>query len=150
MLSNEEIIRELYAAAEGQGTDIEKFVSMFSEEGYMYDIPSGIKFRGQAIGESIANFASAFPDVHRELISVYVAENVVVVELATRGTHRGELALASGTLAPTGKAIDVPSCDVFHLESGKIISFHCYNAASVMQQQLGVDMAESPTPRDPT
>jgi ketosteroid isomerase-like protein len=138
MLRNEELIRELYAAAEGQGTDIEKFVSLFSEEGYMYDIPSGNKFRGQAIGDSIAGFASAFPDVHRELISIYVAENVVVVELATRGTHKGELALASGTLAPTGKAIDVPSCDVFHLEDGKIISFHCYNVASVMQQQLGV------------
>jgi predicted ester cyclase len=106
----------------------------------MYDIPSGIKFRGQAIGDSIAGFAGAFPDVHRELISIYVVENVVVVELATRGTHKGELTLASGTLAPTGKAIDVPSCDVFHLESGKIISFHCYNAASVMQQQLGVGL----------
>ena len=137
MLRNEEIIRELYAAAEGQGTDIEKFVSMFSDEGYMRDVPSGTEFRGQAIGDSIAGFASAFPDVHRELISIYVVENVVVVELATRGTHKGELALASGTLALTGKAIDVPSCDVFHLESGKIISFHCYDAASVMQQQLG-------------
>ena len=38
MLRNEEIVRELYAAAEGQGTDTEKFVSLFSEEGYMYDI----------------------------------------------------------------------------------------------------------------
>jgi predicted ester cyclase len=137
MLGNEEIIRELYAAGEGQGTDVEKFVSIFSEEGYMLDIPSGTKFRGQAIGDSIAGFASAFPDVHRELFSIYVAENVVVVELAIRGTHKGELALASGTLAPTGKAIDVPCCDVFHLENGKVISFHCYNAASVMQQQLG-------------
>jgi hypothetical protein len=146
MLGNEKIIRELYAAAEGHGMDIEKFVSMFSEEGYMYDIPSGTKFRGQAIGDSIAGFANAFPDVHRELFSIYVAENVVVVELATRGTHKGELALASGTLAPTGKAIDVPSCDVFRLESGKVISFHCYNAASVLQQQIS---AESPTPRDP-
>ena len=140
MLSNEEIIRELYAAGEGQGMDTEKFVSMFSDEGYMLDIPSGTKFRGQAIGDSIAGLASAFPDVHRELLSIYVAENVVVVELAIRGTHKGELALASGTLAPTGKAIDVPSCDVFHLEGGKIISFHCYNEPSVMQQQLGVDI----------
>ena len=138
MLDHEKFIRKLYAYAEGDQMDVGKFVSMFSDEGYMYDIPSGIKFRGQAIGDSIAGFASAFPDVHRELISIYVMENVVVVELATRGTHKGELALASGTLAPTGKAIDVPSCDVFHLEDGKIISFHCYNAASVMRQQLGV------------
>src|SRR5271166_5471378 len=68
-IGNEEIIRELYAAAEGQGTDIEKFVSMFSDEGYMRDVPSGMEFRGKAIGDSIASFASAFPDVHRELFS---------------------------------------------------------------------------------
>jgi hypothetical protein len=85
MLGNEEIIRKLYAAAEGHGTDIEKFVSIFSDEGYMRDVPSGIEFRGQAIGDSIAGFVSAFPDVHRELFSIYVAENVVVVELAIRG-----------------------------------------------------------------
>jgi ketosteroid isomerase-like protein len=110
---------------------------MFSDEGYMLDMASGTKFRGKAIGDSIAGLASAFPDVHRELLDIYVAENVVVVEIAIRGTHKGELALASGTLAPTGKTIDVPCCDVYHLEGGKIISFHCYNLPSVMQQQLG-------------
>jgi hypothetical protein len=138
MPSNEEIIRELYAAGEGQGMDTQKFVSMFSDEGYMWDMATGMKLRGKAIGDSIASLASAFPDAHRELLSIYVVENVVVVELATRGTHKGDLPLASGTLAPTRKAIDVPSCDVFHLENGKIKSFHCYNEASVMQQQLGV------------
>jgi hypothetical protein len=40
----------------------------------MYDIPSGKKFRGKAIGDSIAAFASAFPDVHPELLSIYVGE----------------------------------------------------------------------------
>jgi ketosteroid isomerase-like protein len=141
MPSNEEIIRELYAAGEGRGMDTQKFVSMFSEEGYMLDIPSGTKFRGQAIGDSIAALARAFPDVHRELLGFYVAEKIVVVELAIRGTHRGELALASGrTLAPTGKAIDAPCCDVFKLEDGKVIAFHCYNYPSVMLQQLGVDI----------
>jgi ketosteroid isomerase-like protein len=137
-IGNEEIIRELYAAAEGPGMDTEKFVSFFSEKGYMYDVPSGTKFRGKAIGDSIAALASAFPDVHRELLSIYVTENVVVVELAIRGTHKGELALGSKTLAPTGKAIDVPCVDVFRLESGKVTSFNCYNLPSVMQQQLGL------------
>jgi len=137
-LGNEEIIRKLYAAGEGPGMDTEKFVSFFSKEGYMYDVPSGTKFRGKAIGDSIAALASAFPDLHRELLSIYVAENVVVVELRIRGTHKGELALGSKTIAPTGKAIDVPCVDVFRLESGKVISFNCYNSASVMQQQLGL------------
>ena len=136
MLNNEEIVRELCAAAEGSGKDIAKLVSFFSDEGYMCDIPSGLKLHGQAIVDAIDAFARAFPDVHRELFNIYVAENVVVVELAIRGTHKSELTLASGTVAQTGKAIDVPCCDVFHVESGKVVSFHCYNAASVMQQQL--------------
>ena len=137
MLDHEKFIRKLYAYAEGDQMDVGKFVSMFSDEGYMRDVPSGIVFRGQAIGDSIAGLVSAFPDVHRELLNIYVAKNVVVVELAIRGTHKGELTLASGTLAPTGKAIDVPCCDIFHVENGKIISFQCYNMPSVMLQQLG-------------
>ncbi len=137
-LGNEEIIRELYAAAEGQGIDTEKFISMFSNEGYMRDVPSGMEFRGKAIGDSIAGFASAFPDVHRELFSIYVAENVVVVELRIRGTHKGDLTLGSKTIAPTDMTIDVPCVDVFRLERGKVVSFNCYNAVSVMLQQLGL------------
>jgi predicted ester cyclase len=137
MLDHEKFIRKLYTYAEGDQMDVEKFVSMFSDEGYMLDMASGTKFRGKAIGDSIASLASAFPDVHREILSIYVAENVVVLEIAIRGTHKGELALASGTLAPTGKTIDVPMCDVYHLEGGKVISFHCYNLPSAMLQQLG-------------
>ena len=67
------------------------------------DMASGMRFRGRAIGKSLAGFASAFPDFHREDAIIYVAENVVVRQLATRGTHKGELSLPSGTLAPTGK-----------------------------------------------
>ena len=70
MLDHEKIIRKLYTYAEGQGLDTEKFVSMFSDEGYMLDMASGTKFRGKAIGDSIASLASAFPDVHRELLSI--------------------------------------------------------------------------------
>lgn len=138
MPNNEEIVRELYAAAEGHGTDPAKFVSMFSEDGYMRDMPSGTEFRGDAIGESIAGFVSAFPDAHRELLSTCVADNVVVVELTIQGTHKGEMPLPSGALAPTGKAIDVPCCDVFYLENGKVTAFHCYKIDSVMLKQLGV------------
>jgi predicted ester cyclase len=135
---NERLIRELYDAAEGKRLDTEMSISMFASDGYMRDVPSGADLRGQAIGESIAGLARAFPDVHREIFSVHVSGDVLVVELATRGTHEGELKLGSTFVPPMGKSIDVPSCDVFHLRSGKIASFHCYSAASVMMRQLGV------------
>jgi predicted ester cyclase len=135
---NERLIRELYDAAEGDRLDTGKFVSLFTSDGYMRDVPSGADLRGQAIGESIAGLAKAFPDVHREVFNVHVSGDVIVVELATRGTHQGQLSLGSQNLPPTGRTIDVPSCDVFHVRGGKIASFHCYNAASVMMRQLGV------------
>jgi uncharacterized protein len=135
---NEEIIKNLYVAGEPPGLDPEKFVSFFSEEGYMWDMASGTKFRGKAIGDSIAALASAFPDVRREISSIYATGNVVIVEHRIRGTHDGELAVGSKTVAPTGKAIDVPSADIFRLENGKIVAFNCYSLPSVMQQQLGL------------
>ena len=135
---NEEIIRKLYAAGEGPELDPKKFVSFFAGKGYMYDIASDTKFRGKAIGDSIAALAKAFPDVHRELLSIYVAGNVVICEIRIRGTHKGKLALGAKTIAPTGKAIDVPGVDVYHLESGKVVAFNCYYLPSVMQQQLGL------------
>jgi ketosteroid isomerase-like protein len=137
MLSNEQLIRELYACAEGDRRDFGRFVSHFADEGYMRDMASGTDFRGQAIADSLNGLASAFPDVHRELLDIYVAGDVVVVEIAIRGTHRGELNLPSGPLAPTGKRIDVPGCDVFHVQNGKVTSFHCYNSPFTMLQQLG-------------
>lgn len=104
----------------------------------MIDIPAELTLRGKDIGAYLTGLTAAFPDIHRELFSMHVAGKVVVVELAIRGTHTGGLGLPSGTIAPTGRTIDVPCCDVFHVEDGKITSFHCYNSASIMQKQLGI------------
>lgn len=138
MDANEELIRQLYAVAEGEDRDTAKFVSLFVDDGYFLDVPNGKKYQGREIGAPVDAYAAAFPDFHRELHNFYVADDVVVVELALQGTHSGNLQLPSGTLAPTGKRIDVPCCDVFRLKDGKVASFHCYNSASVLLQQLGV------------
>ena len=37
------------------------------------------------------NYVAAFPDMHRELYSMYFNDDVVVVELALNGTHKGDL-----------------------------------------------------------
>ncbi|MDP5277562.1 ester cyclase [Sphingomonas sp. DG1-23] len=139
MQENEAIIRDLYACAEGNRRDFDEFVSHFAPDGYMRDIPAGLELRGKEISDYLEMVTTAFPDVHRELFSIYVAGQVVIVELAIRAKHSGDLPLPSGTIAATGKAIDVPSCDVFHIKDGKIASFHCYNASSVLLQQLGAD-----------
>jgi len=65
------------------------------------------------------------------------ADGVVVVELRLQGTHAGDFPTPDGVLPATGKRFDVPCCDVFVLEGGKVKSFHCYNMRSVWLSQLG-------------
>lgn len=135
---NENVIRELYRLAEVQ--DSKGFSALFTEDGYFWDVSAGVKYYGEDIGKTVDIYAKAFPNMHRQLDIFYVKdeENLVVVELSLNGTHKGPLQLPAGTIAATGKDIKAPCCDVFHLENGKVKSFHCYTAATVLLGQLGV------------
>jgi ketosteroid isomerase-like protein len=137
---NEQLIRRLYSLAEATSKDTQQFVSMFADGGYFYDVAAGKKYYGQDIGLTVDIYAAAFPDMHRELDSFYFDDNVVVVELSLNGTHKGNLAIPAGEISPTGREIHAPCCDVFHLEGGKITSFHCYVAVPILLEQLGVFM----------
>ena len=133
---NERIIRELYDVAELK--DVPRFVALFAPGGYFYDVSAGEQYYGNDIGKTVTTYATAFPDMHRSLDKVYVSGDVVVVELSLDGTHNGPLVLPAGTIPATGKEIHAPCCDVFHLKDGKVTSFHCYTAATVLFGQLGV------------
>ncbi len=135
---NEKLIRELYHLAEATSKDTARFVSLFADGGYFYDVSSGKKYYGPDIGVTVDVYAAAFPDMHRELYSLYVYENVVIVELSLNGTHKGDLVTPAGTIPATGKEIHAPCCDVFRVENGKVTSFHCYLAATIIQAQLGL------------
>jgi ketosteroid isomerase-like protein len=115
MATNEEIVREVYAAAEGAHLDTDKFVSLFHEDGYFLDESSEMKWVGSEVRQPVAGLFRAFPDVHRELLRFYVTGDVVIVELKIQGTHLGDLQTAGGVLSPTGKKADIPCCDVFHI-----------------------------------
>ena len=135
---NEAVVRELYALAEAKSKNTPKFISLFGEGGYFYDVAGGKKYYGQDIGITVDVYASAFPDMHRELYSLYFNDDVVVVELSLNGTHKGDLPLPAGVISPTNKEIHAPCCDVFHLKDGKVQSFHCYVAVPILLSQLGV------------
>lgn len=137
-MSNEQIVRNLYQAAEVQ--DSKLFASMFTPDGYFWDVSAGKKYYGEDIGLTVEIYAKAFPDMHRELLRVYVKdeENMVMVELTLNGTQKGPLELPIGTIPPTGKTINAPCADFFYLENGKIKFFHCYTAATILFGQIGL------------
>jgi ketosteroid isomerase-like protein len=136
--TNAAVIHKLYASAEAAAKDTPKFVSLFAEDGYFYDVGAGKKYYGNDIGQTVDVYASAFPDMHRELYNLYFNEDVVIVELSLNGTHKGNLAMPEGVIPPTNKEIHAPCCDVFHLKDGKVVSFHCYVAVPILLGQLGV------------
>ncbi len=146
MTENERLIRKLYQVAEVQ--DAAGFAALFADDGYFWDVPAGVKYVGKDIEKPIGQYATAFPDMHRELGKFYETPDTIIVELSLNGTHEGPLVLAAGTIQPTRQKIQVPCCDVFVIKDGKVQSFHCYNAASVLLAQIGVlgNLGEALTP----
>jgi predicted ester cyclase len=126
----------LYAAAEEKNSD--KFRTMFTEDGIFNDVSAHKVYRGKELPRVVEIYATAFPDMHRELYDMYLMGDLVVVELSLNGTHNGPLLLPEGTIPPTGNKIKAPCCDVFRLVNGKVLSFNCYVAVPVLLTQLGV------------
>ena len=124
-MNNEQIIRSAYERAEK--VDIKGWVESFTSDGTFTDMSIGVTYRGPdgptGLGKTVEVYAKAFPDMHRELYRVFSIGDVVVVELALQGTHKGPLPTPMGVLPPTGKRMDAPCCDVFRLVNGKIQSF---------------------------
>ena len=134
---NEEIIRRAYQRAEDK--DIEGWVSSFTPDGTFTDQSIGVIYTGpDELGQTVENYALAFPDMHRELYRFYSTGNIVVVPLALQGTHLGPLKMPGGMLKPTGRRMDAPCADVFELVDGKIKRFDCYPSGTVIMAQLSV------------
>jgi len=136
MNANERAVRNAYQVAEDK--DLAGWVNCFTEDGTFTDESTGVTYRGKELSRPVENYATAFPDMHRELYRFFVDGDTVIVELALQGTQKGPLELPLGTISPTGKRMDAPCCDVFRLKNGKIQSFDCYPSGTVILTQLGV------------
>ena len=138
MTANEAAVRRAYQVAEDK--DVAGWVNCFTEQGTFTDESIGVTYRGpKELGRTVEIYATAFPDMHRELYQLYaIGDRMIVVELALQGTHNGPLELPIGIIPPTGRKMNAPCCDVFQLTNGKIEFFHCYPSGTVVLTQLGV------------
>jgi len=141
MTANEAAIRNPYQV--GENKDVDGWIQCFTETGTFTDESIGVTYRGEELGRTVEVYATAFPDMHRELFRFFEAGDTVIVELALQGTHKGPLALPAGTVPATGKRMDAPCCDVFRLVDGKIQSFNCYPSGTIILAQLGVFPSQS-------
>jgi len=71
-------------------------------------------------------FTNAFPDAHVELKSTVEEGNTIIAEGNFIGTHSGTFATPQGEVPPTGKKMNLPVCDVFEVQDGKVVRHAVY------------------------
>ena len=97
--------------------------------------------RVQGVDQCIAlwqGWAKAFPDSRATFDNAVTSGNTVVLELTWRGTHSGPLEGPTGTIAATGKRIEIRSCVVVELAGDKMKVERQYFDMATLLRQIGV------------
>ncbi len=81
-----------------------------------------------------AEFRSAFPDWHEEIVELVAEEDAVAGRFKCAGTHRGEF-LGE---APTGKRMEVEEVFFLRAEDGKFVDFWALEDSLGRMRQLGL------------
>ena len=106
---------------------------------FVYDeVASGRKTQGA--DQAIAlwkGWATAIPDSKATFHGAVASGNTVVLEVTWKGTHKGPLQLPSGSIAPTGKTIELRSCNVVEIVDGKAKAQRQYFDMGTLLQQIG-------------
>jgi ketosteroid isomerase-like protein len=101
MTDNEQIVRHAYKIAGDM--DMAAWSAAFTPDGTFTDYSVNVTWQGpRELPKQVENYHRAFPDIHRGLYHVYVSGNMVVVQLALQGTHRGPLSLPAGARGGKG------------------------------------------------
>jgi steroid delta-isomerase-like uncharacterized protein len=105
---------------------------------FVYDeVATGRKVTGaDAAIEAWKGWAQAFPDAKGTIHRVNVSETgAAVVEVTWKGTHQGTLQTPNGSIAATGKPIEVRACAVMELKGEKVgVQRHYFDMVTLLQQ----------------
>jgi steroid delta-isomerase-like uncharacterized protein len=102
---------------------------------YTYTGGDGKEQKGREAGLAVSQmFAGAFPDGRIDVVNLKDFGDTVLVEFIGRGTHRGDLM----GIAPTGRSVTIPVCDVLELRDGKIYREREYMDMVTIMVQVGV------------
>jgi ketosteroid isomerase-like protein len=89
---------------------------------------------GLRVTRLFADFRSAFPDWHEEIVDLVAEGDTVAGRFRCSGTHRGEF-LGE---APTGKRMDVEEVFFLRVEDGKFVDFWGLEDSLGRMRQLGL------------
>lgn len=102
---------------------------------YSYTGGNGRRQEGAEAAVAMAQtYTAAFPDLHFDIQAGHdVGDSVAVTEFIIHATHQGELM----GIAPTGRSVTIPVCNVIEVRDGKIYAEREYFDFAHVLQQLG-------------
>jgi steroid delta-isomerase-like uncharacterized protein len=105
----------------------------------VYD-EKGTHRRIQGIGEIIEawqGWAKAFPDSKATFVREFASGDTAVLEVVWKGVHTGPLETPTGIIPASNKPLELPACQVFQVEGGKVTNFSQYFDMLTMLTQIG-------------
>ena len=138
----EALIRSIYDAFNRRDYDHARRVMHPDAE--LVNVATGETHRGpDGMRAFMEGWTRAFPNGQTEVTRLAVAGETVVAEFVGRGTHDGPLATPAGDVPPTGRAVEVPFCDVWTVRGGQIVGNRTYFDLATMMRQLGLAPANA-------
>jgi ketosteroid isomerase-like protein len=117
--------------------DFAAIARVYHPDAELVNVATGQVFRGPTgVEEFMRGWIAAFGDAHIEIGTLVQAGDVAVCEFRGIGTHTGVLPTPMGDIAPTGRSVNVPFCDVIRLRGDKIASIHTYFDTATFGRQL--------------
>ena len=101
-------------------------------------VPGGTHTGIEPFLDFARGFWQGFPDARLEPGLFIEQGNRVVVEGHFVGTHTGSLPMPTGDLPATGRHLNLPYCDVFEIEAGRIVAHRLYEDQMEFAAQLGL------------
>jgi steroid delta-isomerase-like uncharacterized protein len=118
--------------------DWKRFTATCSPEVVYEEKGSNRTIRGvDAVLEVAREWRTAFPDVRGKIFHSTAAGSTAALEITWMGTHNGPLALPSGSLPATGKAVEFDGVQIFIVEGGKVKHMRHYLDLMTMLSQVG-------------
>jgi len=135
---NMRIAREIYEAFNAD--EFDRALDHVADDAECVLYYDGLTFSGrEGFRKMMAHHKAPFPDGEVEVVSQSAGDESVTNECIYRATHTAPMHMPDGTEAPpTGKKIELPFCEVFRFEDGKVKSLHSCADNLTAMAQLGL------------
>lgn len=128
----EELVRKRVEAE--NAADYEGALATFGHPRYEYVATDEVFDGAEEVQAHWEELNRAFPDQEVEIIALHSADDMVLMEAVTRGTHAGPFR----GLPPTGRRFEQPFAAIFVFEGDALVAERVYLDTSTILQQLGI------------